>query len=298
MAKKKKIDGFSFKFPNTEILKALSEVMKGLCEDLVIFTTENDLTFQGMDTGRNSFFIMKMDKDKLLNYRTNGTQVIGINSEDLQKIFQRINVNESIVFEFSELDQKIKIKAKDMGTGRTRTFRLAIQDIVISNNKDEVGIIPDLRESSIFDKDYNTFFLPNISDFFEAVKDCEIYSEFIYIVISSDKERVKIETYGTTGDYKYEFTEEMIEDYDFIKNMKACYSYQFIKAIFKLEPITKSLEISLENPELPLKLDFELENDIRAYYFIGARVDSDDYDDDDFLDDLELNIKKELEDDI
>lgn len=278
MAKKKREVGFSFELSNSKILKSVAEVLNNVCGDMIFISDSDSITLQGMDDGRIGFVIFNIPKSKLEEFYSDGEHFVGVSSEDLNKIFQRIKPEENITISFSEPDQKIKITAQVIDTKKKRTFRLAVLDISVGS---EVGDIPDLRKASIFDVDYDVFFIPRISDFIEAVKDAEIYSDIINMNALEKEELVRFESNGVSGDWEYELSIEELQDYNIPKDVRSSYSIQMIKRILKLEPISKSLEISL-TADLPLKLDFEIIDNYRIFYFLGARVD-DDNDDDSIL---------------
>ena len=63
------------------------------------------------------------------------------------------------------------------------------------------------------------------------------------------------------------------------------YSLDFLKAILKISPITLNLEMGLKS-DYPLKIIFKLENDCELSLFLAPRVEHEEDEDEEDMDDF------------
>jgi hypothetical protein len=118
----------------------------------------------------------------------------------------------------------------------------------------------------------------------EAIKDAEIYSEILNMR-STQGQGLTFSSSGQIGEMNYEIGLDELLDSDINEDSSAAYSLTFLKAILKIASITEKLEISLRTDH-PLKMVFNLLEGGELFYFLAPRVEEEEYEDDDDMDEF------------
>ena len=118
----------------------------------------------------------------------------------------------------------------------------------------------------------------------EAVKDAQIYSDIMNIKSLADDGLI-FSSVGELGEMNYELGIEDLIEANLEETSMGAYSITFLKAILKLNSITEELEISLLTDN-PLKMVFKLLEGGGLDYLLAPRVDREDYDEQDDLEEI------------
>jgi proliferating cell nuclear antigen len=265
---------FTLKLENSRILRGIIETLSSIIEETEFKVTPSEFTITAMDPSRICLLKLSIKKENFDEYKCSKEFKIGLNLDDLDKILKRSATNDEIEIDYNEAEQKIKIIMTREGSSRSRTFSLALLDI-------EYEEIP---MDNLFKIEYPAKWTMDPEFFVEAIKDAEIYADLLNIK-SDDKQGLTFFSSSQIGEMKYEIGSDELLDSEIKETNTGAYSLTFLKAILKIESITQKLEISLKTDH-PLKLIFNLLEGGELSYFLAPRVEEEEYEDDDDLDEF------------
>lgn len=264
---------FNIKMENCGKFKTIIGMLDSLIGDALIVVDSDYFKILAMDASRIAIFQMIMKKKSFVSFKTNEKSSFGVSFNDLNKIFTRIEADNSIELSFNEEDNIFRITAKKKEVGRKRTFRINTVDVEYTEES--------ISLEKVFGHEYKSSMLFNNDNFYlieDAVKDGMIYSEKLEII--TDKESIQFISRGQVGEMNYELDAEELTDYDMDK-CRASFSLKYLNNIMKLKNIGNLIEFHIDF-DYPLKIDFELGggDDIRILVGPLVEQDSDDFDDD------------------
>lgn len=270
---------FNIKLENCGKFKIIVGMLDSLIGDALIVVDKNQFKILAMDASRISIFRMIMKKKSFVSFDVKEKTSFGVSFNDLNKIFVRIEADNSVEFSFNEDDNVFRITAKRKDVGRKRTFRINAIDMEYSEDSIDLKKIfgHEYISNMLFDND--NFYL-----FEDAVKDGLIYSEAL--IIKTDKKNIQFISRGQVGEMNYELEVDELTDYELDK-CQASFSLKYLSKIIKLKNVGSLIEIHID-ADYPLKMDFELGDGGDIIILVGPLVDEDDFDDDDFDDDIDM----------
>ena len=259
---------FSLKLENSRILKGIIETLSSIIDETEFRVSPKEFTISAMDPSRICLLKLSIKKENFDDYQCSKESKVGLNLDDLDKILKRSAASDSVIIDFDEKDQKIKIKMQREGMSRTRTFSLALLDI-------EIEEIP---MDNLLKIEYPSKWVIDTQFLIEAIKDAEIYSEILNISAAEGKGLIFSST-GQIGEMEYNLGEDDLIENEISGTSSGAYSLTFLKAILKIASITEKLEISLKTDH-PLKMIFDLLEGGQLSYFLAPRVEEAEFDDD------------------
>ncbi len=261
----------SVRFVNTKVIKSIFETLSAIIDETSILFSRDGISITAMDPSRICLLKLKISKDSKLidELKCTRSHDVVINLDDLDKIMKRAASNDELTFSFLEEENKLKIIMKRKETSRTRKFSLALLD-------SEIEEIP---MNNLLQLEYNSDFTIEPSFLIEAIKDAEIYSEILNINMRKDGSLI-FSSSGQIGEMVYNLSESDLIDSTFDGNDISDYSITFLKNILKLNPITEKLKICLKTDH-PIRIDFDLEEGVKLNYFLAPRVEEEEFEDDD-----------------
>jgi len=265
---------FTLKLENSRILKVIVETLASIIDETEFRVTPKEFTISAMDPSRICLLKLSINKDDFDEFECSKDSKVGLNLDDLDKILKRSAANDAVTINFDEADQKIKIKMQREGVSRTRTFSLALLDIDIE----------EIPMDNLLKIEYSSKWVIDTDFLVEAIKDAEIYSEILNILANEGKGLV-FSSSGQIGEMEYDISVEDLIDSQLQGSSSGAYSLTFLKAILKIASITEKLEISLKTDH-PLKMDFDLLEGGKLSYFLAPRVEEEEFDDDDDMDEF------------
>ena len=265
---------FTLKLENSRILKVIVETLASIIDETEFRVTPKEFTISAMDPSRICLLKLSINKDDFDEFECSKESKVGLNLDDLDKILKRSAANDAVTINFDEADQKIKIKMQREGVSRTRTFSLALLDIDIE----------EIPMDNLLKIEYSSKWVIDTDFLVEAIKDAEIYSEILNILANEGKGLV-FSSSGQIGEMEYDISVEDLIDSQLQGSSSGAYSLTFLKAILKIASITEKLEISLKTDH-PLKMDFDLLEGGKLSYFLAPRVEEEDFDEDDDMDEF------------
>jgi len=265
---------FTLKLENSRILKGIVETLASIIDETEFRVTPKEFTISAMDPSRICLLKLSIKKDDFDDYQCSKESKVGLNLDDLDKILKRSAANDSVEINFNETDQKIKIKMQREGVSRTRTFSLALLDIDIE----------DIPMDNLLKIEYPSNWVLDPEFLVEAIKDAEIYSEILNIN-ANEGQGLIFSSSGQIGEMEYDLSEDDLIESELQGSSSGAYSLTFLKAILKIASITEKLEISLKTDH-PLKMNFDLLEGGKLSYFLAPRVEEEEFDEDDDMDEF------------
>jgi proliferating cell nuclear antigen len=260
---------FTLKLDNSRVLKVIVETLSSIIDETEFRVSPKEFTISAMDPSRICLLKLSIKKTNFDEYKCSKESKVGLNLDDLDKILKRSSANDTVVIDFNEKDQKIKIKMQNEDSKRTRTFSLALLDI-------EIEEIP---MENLLAIEYPTKWVIDSNFLVEAIKDAEIYSEILNVKAVENSGLV-FSSSGQIGEMEYNLDNDELIESDIGETCSGAYSLTFLKAILKLGPITDKLEISLKTDH-PLKMMFDLLEGGELSYFLAPRVEEAEFDEED-----------------
>lgn len=265
---------FTLKIENSRILKGIIETLSSIIDETEFRVSPSEFTISAMDPSRICLLKLSIKKENFDEYHCKKESKVGLNLDDLDKILRRSAANDTIEIDFNEEDQKIKIKMTREGSSRSRSFSLALLDI-------EYEEIP---MDNLLKIEYSSKWVIDPDFLVEAIKDAEIYAEILNMK-AIEGQGLTFSSSGQIGEMNYEIGLEELIDSDINEDCSAAYSLTFLKAILKIASITEKLEISLRTDH-PLKMVFNLLEGGELFYFLAPRVEEEEYDEDEDMDEF------------
>ena len=274
---------FTIKLENCGKFKIVVNMLASLIDESLIIVDKNQFRILAMDPSRISIFRMILKKSSFVSFKVKEKTEFGISFDDMNKIFTRIDADNSVEFSFNEEDNILRITAKKEGVGRKRTFRLNAIDIEYSEDSFDL--------KKVFGHEYISNMLFDNDNFYlleDAIKDGMIYSEKLEII--TDKESIQFISRGQVGEMNYDLKADELTDYTLDK-CQASFSLVYLNKIIKLKGVGALIELHIDS-DYPLKVDFELGGGDDIVILVGPLVDDDldDFDDDLDMDELENDI--------
>ena len=272
MAKKENGKGFTLKLENSKIIKVIIETLSSIIDETEFYITPKEFTISAMDPSRICLLKLELAKGDFDEFKCETECKIGLNLDDLKKILKRCGPNDTIMLEYAEKDQKLKIKMQAGESSRIRTFSLTLLDIDIE----------EIPMENLMKIEFPTKWTMDAALLIEALKDAEIYSEILNMK-TIEGEGLMFSSVGQIGEMEYELGIDDLIDHEFTETNTGAYSLTFLKSILKISNITEKLEISLRSDH-PIKFVFTLIEGGVLNYFLAPRVEEADFDEDDLED--------------
>jgi len=214
----------------------------------------NGIKIFGIGPSRTTLFELNIGAD-ILNVHSDEEVNVPINFFDLQKMLKRLKGGKENIFLFYD-NNKITIRGK-IGN-KTKTFSLA--ELVELDCEIQVNPIENLLKL-----DLDSSFKIKTNDFVEALKDCEIYSD--YVSLKTKNNSVVISTEAIIGEGSTE-----IETDPILVESISGYSLLFLKKIF--EKITSEEVLIRFTTDFPIMIYDRISESTRMIWFVSPRIDN------------------------
>lgn len=237
------------KLDSPKILGDAIGVISEIVSEARIKLLEDGMSIVAVDPANIALAILKLPKTSFSQYES-GSEVWGVNLEDLKKILKRAGVNSSVVFESEDNTLKISIFDKVK-----RVFSLSLIDIE-SDDKE----IPDLSFVCKVEMDSN--------DFSQSVEDCKIVADSCSLIAGNGF--FMIEGSGDLNSASAEFSGREIEVSGLAKSK---YSLEYLSKFVKGAKISGRVVIRFSD-DYPLRIDFPGDK-MGIGFILAPRVDND-----------------------
>jgi len=251
---------FKFKLEKSKVLRSIVESLSSVVDETIISVSPEGLLIMAMDPSRICLLQLELKKEDFEEFECEKESKVGINLEDLDKILKRSSVIDSLSISFEPKSRKFKIKMKQEGSLKVRTFSLG--EIELEQE--------DIPMENLLQIAYDAEFVINPTFFIEAIKDAEIYSEIITIK-ADDNKGLDFSSIGQIGEMEYELGVDELDENNIKGVSTGSYSLNFLKNILKVENVAEKLAISLKDDH-PVKLVFNILEGGILNYFLAPRV--------------------------
>jgi len=207
------------------------------------------MSIVAVDPANVALVIFRLPKESFSQYDA-GSEVWGVNLDDLKKILKRASASSSIVLEEEEGKLKISIFDKIK-----RTFSLALIE-VSSEDKD----IPELNFAARVEM--------NAIGFAQAVEDANVVADSCAFIIKDGS--FFVEGSGNLNSARAEFTGEDLEMFGVGRSK---YSLEYLMKFIKGGKISSRVVVNFSD-DYPLRLDFPGEK-MGIGFVLAPRVEND-----------------------
>ncbi len=238
------------KLENPLLLSKVIEIISELVAEVRIKIDQSGLNITAMDPANVSMVHFVLPKSSFSGFET-GTEVLGVNLDNLKRILKRCNSGSSLVMEKKENMLNIQIQDKIK-----RNFSLALIEIE-SEEKD----FPSLEFSSFVELDS--------SDFVDSIEDCIVVSDACSFIVKDNK--FIIEAKGLNSAMS-EFSGD--EARISAENCKSRYSLEYLQKFAKASKLTEKTILRFAE-EHPLKIDIK-NSLLEISFLLAPRVETED----------------------
>ena len=237
------------KLDDPKLMSDAISIVSEIVSEVRIKLLPDGMSIVAVDPANVALVIFKLPKESFSEYDA-GSEVWGVNLDDLKKILKRAGATSSIVLE--EVEGKLKITIFDK---IKRTFNLSLIE-VSSEDKD----IPELN--------FATRVEMNSIDFAQAIEDTNVVADSCALVKSGDI--FSIEGVGNLNSAKAEFEGESVEMFGVGRSK---YSLEYMMKFIKALKISSRVVVNFSD-DYPLRLDFPGEK-MGIGFVLAPRVEND-----------------------
>lgn len=246
---------FKALFSEGKIWKNIIESISVLVDEGVFIASPNGIRLRAMDPSRVAMVDLELPYTTFESYQCNNEVPIGVTFDDLKSVVKRAKSDEKIELEIAEARLKIKLIGKF-----TRTFSMPLLDL----GKEELSV-PRIAFS------VNARLLASSLE--EAIKDCEIVSDFIKIIAEGDM--LKIMASGDRGEVEIEITKDSGEllSMELKEPSHALYSLNYLKKMMTASDLSDVCSLMFST-DMPLRLDFNMATGGKLTYYLAPRMEA------------------------
>jgi proliferating cell nuclear antigen PCNA len=238
------------KLENPTLLSKVIDIISELVTDVRIKIDNSGFSITAMDPANVSMVKFILPKSSFSSFET-GTEVLGVNLDNLKRILKRCSSGSSLILEKQENLLNIQIQDKIK-----RNFSLALIEI-----ESEEKEIPNLEFSSIVEL--------ASSDLVDSIEDCLVVSDACSFVIKDGK--FIIEARGLNSAMsEFSGDEARIQ----AENCKSRYSLEYLQKFVKASKLSDKTILRFAEDH-PLRMD--VKNDfLEISFLLAPRVETED----------------------
>ncbi|MCS7097450.1 MAG: proliferating cell nuclear antigen (pcna) [Candidatus Methanomethyliaceae archaeon] len=240
-----------------KIWRDIIESISILVDEGVFIAGPNGIRLRAMDPSRVAMVDLELPASAFESYDCKDEIPIGVNFDDMKSIMKRVKTDEKLSLEKSESEARLKIKF----LGKfTRTFSLPLLDI----GKEELSV-PKIT--------FSTNIKLLVSALEDAIKDAEVVSDFIKIIVERDL--LKIIASGDRGEVEIEITKDSGEllSIEFSEPSHALYSLAYLKKMMVATDLSDVCTLMFST-DMPLRLDFNMATGGKITYYLAPRMEA------------------------
>lgn len=241
-------------FSDARTWKYLMTAMSKIIEEGVLKFTEEGVFLRAMDPSHIVMIDLHMPKTIFEEYGISGIEKIGINLNEMVKVFKRATKNDKLILEFN--GGKIKI--------------------IFSGSSERAFILPllSLAEEEIPEPKIEFKVLARIASttFRDILKDIEPVGEAIKFIAEEDL--LKIIGKGSKGEAEIVLSRESgaLIDLEVKEKSESTYSVEYFKNIASVSQAAETVALRFST-NIPCRLDFELAGEGRLSFYIAPRIE-------------------------
>jgi len=257
---------FKIVVDNPEIIKRIFEGVESIVTETVINFTKDGMRITNIDGGRVALIDLFLSSEDFSEYKLkegSENSEIGLSLSDLRKILGRSTKQDKLTMFHKEgtTDLIIQMERND---GKKRKFTLRLKDVSM----------PPIKPEQLEAISYNNSFEIDCSVFIDAIKDCDIYSETMSIIV---KENVfKISAFSNVGELETEIPadHELLRNYKFSEEANCTYANVHIDNAMKMYGLPNvSMAKIYTKQDNPIKIEYNILGKSFVKYYIAPRID-------------------------
>jgi len=196
-----------------------------------------------------------LSKNAFSSYQLDTEHRIGVNIQNLLQILRRAGDNDVMTLEMDGNRMKIMFEGESV-----RNFTLPLIDI-------------SQEDAPPLDKlDFSTNLRTNLDVISSGVDDAELVTDSVVLTVRKDMLTMKAESDTSSSQLDLRSGTESLKIVDMGEPVRARYSLDYLKKIFKARKIANEASIALST-DYPLKIELEVPDKIRLGFVLAPRVE-------------------------
>ncbi len=242
-------------FSDARVWRYLMTAIGKIIEEGILKFTEDALVLKAMDPSHIVLIDLYMPRTVFEEYDVSGEEKLGVNFNDIVKIFKRATKNDRLALEFS----KSKLAILFLGSSE-RKFVLPL--LTLSEEE-----IPEPKIK------FKVTARMTSATFRDVLRDIEPVSEAVKF-IGEEGGVLRIIGYGSKGEAEIQLSSETgtLIDISVEENSEATYSFDYFKDIVSASQAAETTAIRFST-NIPCRLDFELAGEARLSFYIAPRIE-------------------------
>lgn len=236
------------KMDSPKLLADAISIISELVSEVRIKLLEEGMSIVAVDPANVSLVIFKLPKESFSQYEV-GSEVWGVNLEDLKRILKRASTSSSVVFEQEDNQLKISIFDKIK-----RVFTISLINVE-SEDKD----VPNLQFSAKVEMDSKNFS--------EGIEDAKIVADSCSLIAGEGF--FMIEGMGSLNSARSEFSGDEAKITGIARSK---YSLEYLSKFIKASKTSEKVIISFSE-DYPLRIDFPGER-MGIGFILAPRVEN------------------------
>ena len=238
------------KLENPALLSKPVELISELVTEVRLKVNEFGMSITAIDPANVAMVGFKLPKTAFSQFET-GTEVLGIDLDNLKRILKRCGAGSSLILEKKENLLEIQIQDRIK-----RNFTLGLIDIE-SEDKE----MPSLEFSSRVEL--------NSVDLVSSIEDCGVVSDACSFIVEEGKFIIEAKSLNSASS-EFSGDEAKID----AENCKSRYSLEYLSKFIKASKLCEKTILHFANDH-PLKVEFRAEN-MELSFILAPRVETED----------------------
>ncbi len=238
------------KLENPVLLSKPVELISELVTEVRLKVNEFGMSITAIDPANVAMVGFKLPKTAFSQFET-GTEVLGIDLDNLKRILKRCGAGSSLILEKKENLLEIQIQDRIK-----RNFTLGLIDIE-SEDKE----MPSLEFSSRVEL--------NSVDLVSSIEDCGVVSDACSFIVEEGKFIIEAKSLNSASS-EFSGDEAKID----AENCKSRYSLEYLSKFIKASKLCEKTILHFANDH-PLKVEFRAEN-MELSFILAPRVETED----------------------
>jgi len=289
---------FKAKLESGKFVKDLFESIDKIVSESRLIASKEGFILKAMDGSHICLMHLNISKNDCINYECDQTYELGLNFEDLSKIFKRSSDKYIVELVHNPKEKNmqvrlIKVKSekvkkqwdqsqieefkRENPKSRKKEFFDTIIERKESLNIKKFSIalididIEEINMESLHCMEFSNEFIIEGEDFYDINEDASIFSEVLQL--ECDPFKVTFSTEGSIGDYSYAPLDIVLNKAS-SHSFRGSYAIQFIKSILNARKLTqKPFQLSIKE-EAPLLIKISILSASALEYYLAPRVES------------------------
>lgn len=247
---------FEAKLDDVSLLRDSLAAVAELIDEAELHVKESGIELIAADRAVVTVIDFFLHRNAFREYNYEKDTKIGINLTNLMQILRRAAPGNILTVRLEDKRLHLVLEGDS-----TRRFTLPLIDV----SKDET---PDLGK---LEAGFSSHFSANSDIINSGIEDAELIADSI--VFTARKEQLVMKSEGDSSSVQLEIPQgQSFKSVDMNEPVRARYSLDYLKKIFKARKLDDSAKISLST-DYPMKVQFEVPGKIRLSFILAPRVE-------------------------